>query len=213
MIFRQREEGKELWLRWMLANSVGFLIAWGVFSPLAHGLTGDHDDSLTLSQFMAHTLGLIEVGAVIALTQRMIFRRLASVGNWSVCATAVILPVTFWIGYYTAGIPYDLMLAFATIGVIGGFALRTHLQRGNLWLLANSLGFIAGFAITAAATYPISDHLLGAFGGGLIGHTCLFLYIGGVGGTTSGAITGLALTTLALVKRVNLQSCDEKHER
>lgn len=196
MIFNQRDEWNRLWLGWMLANSAGFLIAWGVFSPLAHGLTGDHGDDLTLWQFVAHTVGLIEVGAVIALIQKIILRRLARVGNWSVWAMAFTMPVMFWIGYYAAGVPYDLLLSFTTIGVIGGLALRPHVHWGNQWLLANTSGFIAGFSIMAAATYPMADYLMGVRGGGLIGHTCLFLYIGAVGGAASGAITGLAMAIL-----------------
>jgi hypothetical protein len=179
-----------------MTNFVGFIIAWGIHSPLAHGLTGDHDDYLTLSQFIAHTIGLFEVGAVIALFQKRVFRRIAPVTDRMVWTTIAFMPVMFWIGYYKAGVPYDLLLAFATIGFIGGMTLRPHLERGNLWLLANTLGFGAGLGVTAMATYPIADELMGAMDGGLIGHTITFLYIGAVSGASSGALTGLALLKL-----------------
>lgn len=193
-----------LWLRWVAANSLGFTIGWGIHSPLAHGFTGDHDDALTVAQFAAHTIGVIAAGVVIGLFQRAAFRRLACVSKWSVLATCLLMPVMFWIGYYTAGIPYDLLLAFATVGAVGGVALRSHLPKGNLWLIANTFGFCAGLGITAMATYPIVEQLTGAFGGGLIGHTCLFLYIGAVGGTTSGAMTGPVLLIAATSEQPSL---------
>ncbi len=190
-----------LWLRWLWANSFGFTLAWGVHSPLAHGFTGDHGDDLTRAQVLAHTIGVSVAGAIIALFQRRVFRRLAPVNYRSVWMTSLVMPMMFWIGYYAAGIPFDLLLAFATIGCIGGFALKPYLPRGNLWLLANTLGFCVGLGVTAAATYPIADRLLGAFGGGLAGHTCAFLYIGAVGGTASGALSGLALSALSKQSR------------
>lgn len=189
----QNENPRRWLLRWAAANSAGYIIGWSLFGLIGHGLTGNHDDALSLPQFIAHTAGLLVAAAVIATAHQTVFRRLGLTNRWSVWATVAILPAAFWTGYYAAGIPFDILLAFTTIGIIGGLAWR---QVGKGWAWVNGLSFPAGFGVTAALTYPVSDALLGSFGGGLAGHVCLFTYIGVVGGVSSGLFTALAMAAL-----------------
>lgn len=193
----ESENLNNLWLRWALANSVGFTLGWSGFGIIGHGLTGDHGDALSVAQFAAHTLGLLVAAAVIAAFQLRALKRFGGAAPWYFPTTLAVLPAAFWTGYYSAGIPFDLLLAFTATGVIGGLALRQLFAGGSGWVWVNSLSFPAGFGVTAAVTYPIADVLQGAFGGGLAGHVCLFTTIGVVGGASSGLFSGLALAALS----------------
>lgn len=192
----ESENLNNLWHRWALANSVGFTFGWCLFGIIGHSLTGDHGDDLSFAQFAAHTLGLLMAAAVIASFQLRVLRRFGGAAPWYFPTTLAVLPAAFWTGYYSAGIPFDLLLAFTATGVIGGLALRQLVAGGSGWVWANSLGLLAGFGITAAVTYPVADVLQRALGGGLAGHVCLFTTIGVVGGVASGLLAGLGLAVL-----------------
>lgn len=178
-----------LWLKWIFANGFGLAIGGMWHGFIGHGLTGEHQFWLTLPQFMMHTIGFIVLGMVALSIQGAVLKPLARAGYRQLLIKSAIICMAFWIGYYSGGIPVDIICGFAALGVINGLGLRGKVANWRRWMLASSIGFTLASGIVIAATLPIYKVLLAAFGGGLFGHVTLWTYIGFVGGIAAGFLT------------------------
>lgn len=149
------ESLKELLLkRWVSGNLAVYIIALGLCHPLiAHGFTGDHGKLLTASQFTLHTLSLVIFVYLLARTQHKIFQLVGIEYDlaryWPLY---LLVPLAFWIGYYTLYVPFDILFMFLSIGILNAVLFRPLVRFPTRWvkqciatyLLAALAGIVLG---------------------------------------------------------------------
>jgi hypothetical protein len=137
--------------RWWAANAAGFVIGHGVFSTIAHGITGDHGDQLAVQQYAAHTAGLVVIGALIFSLQRRALAPLRQV-TWSRILVGIAVYVAaFWVGAETAGPPLDWLLGLTVLGTAMWIGWCRGTGAANLWALAALVGFALGIVAAVMA--------------------------------------------------------------
>jgi hypothetical protein len=196
--------GRGLWLRWVLANIVGWAVGWTLFGIFA--------ESLEQFNQIGHPVGWIVGGAVVGALQWRVLWRQIDLTAWSILVGSVGLTAGFILGYALGGPPFDFVLAFAMVGLLIGIvhwqALRRHVDRAGWWVLASSVGFAVGGAVAIALLIGMGDPMIAvlsevvsnAFGGGAIGEAlasaAVLTVLGAVGGVVGGAMSGIVLVRL-----------------
>jgi hypothetical protein len=176
-------------MKWIIANFIGFTIG-GILHPIiAHGLTGAHEFWLNLPQFAMHTMGFFALGLSIAAAQRKALKPFVQLGLGNVLLKAALMVCGFWVGYYTGGIPVDIILGFTVLGVVGGLELRGKIHRAKQWMWASAAGYAAASLILIAVLAPSVETLFATFGRGLLGDLSLWIAISAIGGAAAGLIT------------------------
>jgi hypothetical protein len=184
-----KAEPKKMWLTWVLANGFGLTLGGVLHAFIGHGITGGHDFWLTPLQFIMHTIGFFVLGSTVALAQRSAVHPFVRLSYRGALVKGALVMAGFWAGYYTGGIPVDIICGFATLGVVSGVELRGKVPHWRGWMMASSLGFTLASGVVIAAALPVYKVLLSAFGGGLFGDATLWAYIGIVGGPAGGLLT------------------------
>jgi hypothetical protein len=179
--------------KWIIANFIGFTIG-GILHPIiAHGLTGAHEFWLTAPQFAMHTFGFLTLGLSIAAAQREVLKPFVRLGFGSILLKAALVTCGFWVGYYTGGIPVDIILGFAVLGAVGGLELRGKIHRWKQWILASAAGYAAASFVVIGILAPTIEMLFAIFGKGLLGDLAVWILIGIIGGMSSGLLTAAFL--------------------
>jgi len=176
--------------RWFVANVAGMTIGLGSHSFLAHGFTGQHGNTMTPIQRLAHIGSFGLAAAIIFLCQRKSVPELFQAGVVPVFRASALATLGFLGVWSLAGIPFDILTAFLAFGLSLGLALRNRTTQAVLTLAATTAG--AGI-VTVGSGLPIAGKLMSAFGGGLAGDATLWTYIGVVGGVSSGLLGLFAL--------------------
>jgi len=143
--------------RWVYGNILTNVFCMGILhAPIAHGLGGSHGKDLTLFQLATHTLSLWFFLSVLLVSQSRTLKapvRLTTTGNLATFLTLV--PLMFWIGYYTLYIPFDILFMYLGIGGVNGWMLRRFAIRPAVWmlqmLLAGLSAAIAGIGVALPA--------------------------------------------------------------
>jgi len=139
--------------RWVYANVLANVICMGLLhAPIAHGLGGPHGKDLTSLQVATHTLSLWFFLSVLIVAQNRAWKgsvNLLTVPNMA--AFLGLVPLMFWMGYYTLYIPFDIFFMYLTIGVLNGWMLKPYAHRPALWmvqmLLTGLSAAVAGIAV------------------------------------------------------------------
>jgi hypothetical protein len=194
---KERKQGKkimnDLRKNWIIANFIGFTIG-GVLHPIiAHGLTGGHEFWLTLPQFVIHTFGFLALSLSIAAAQRLVLKPFVRLGFGSVLLKAALVTCGLWVGYYTGGIPVDIILGFAVLGVVSGLEMRGKIHRWKQWMWASAAGYAAASLILIAILAPNAEWFFATFGRGLLGDLSLWIAISAIGGAAAGLLTAPVL--------------------
>ncbi len=138
--------------RWAITNTLGFMIGYLPYTPIAHGLTGNHGRQLTLSQLISHSLAMSLAGAIVATAQRKVLRPYVKVGWWRVPVVVLAFIAAFWLGYYQGLLPrqyfdIDILFGFTALGSavwLGSFRVPENRGLSVLWAV---LAFTVGSAI------------------------------------------------------------------
>jgi hypothetical protein len=119
---------------------------------IAHGLGGPHGKELTLFQVATHTLSLWFFLSVLLVAQNKAWKgsvNLLTAVNFA--ALLGMVPLMFWIGYYTLYIPFDILFMYLTIGLVNGWMLKSWAAKPALWmaqmLLSGLSAALAGIAV------------------------------------------------------------------
>jgi hypothetical protein len=184
---------KNLKTRWIAANFVGLTIG-GLLHPfIAHGLTGAHEFWLTLPQFLMHTVGFATFGLCIAGAQRWALKPFARRGWRSVWLKAALFVAAYWIGYYSAGTPFNTVAGFTVLGVVAGLEMRDATPNWKRWTWASAAGFAAASVAAILVLAPTHKKIQAAFADDLTGVVFIWLIIGSVGGLAAGLLTARSL--------------------
>jgi hypothetical protein len=194
MIVERTNRGWGFWLRWTLANCVGWTIGWILFAFLS-SLDLEGPDGLQIG----HLVGWVVGGAAIGLLQWRVLRQYVHGSAWSILGSSAGFTLGFIVGYAVGGPPLDFLAAFATAGFLSGVAqwlvLRRYIDRAAWWVLISSLGFALGGLLGLVVILPTGDAIDAAIGGP-IAFAIILVILGAVGGALGGAITGLGLLWL-----------------
>jgi O-antigen/teichoic acid export membrane protein len=95
----------------------------------------------------------------------------------------------FWVGYYTGGIPVDIILGFTVLGVVGGFELRGVVHRPKQWMWASAAGYAAASLILIAIWRRTPNGFLRLSAEGFWEIYRFGIAIGATGGAAAGLIT------------------------
>ncbi|HEU4931280.1 MAG TPA: hypothetical protein VFT48_04330 [Pyrinomonadaceae bacterium] len=75
---------------WIMQNTAALLVAYVLYTPIAHGITGGHASrELSVSQLAAHSIALAIVGVLVATAQRLALAKFVSV-SWTRVVVATI---------------------------------------------------------------------------------------------------------------------------
>lgn len=134
--------------RWWLANAVAFSGAFAVYTLIAHGVTGAHDDDVTPAQLLAHIVAHVVVASTILGAQAIAIHG-AIRPYWKRIAVGVVAYVFVWeVGWRVIGPPADYGLGFIVLGSVmwlgtslAPSAIRSVLATGS-FLLGIPLGYL-----------------------------------------------------------------------
>ncbi|WP_420400279.1 hypothetical protein [Flagellimonas sp.] len=126
--------------KWILANITGFLIGYLLYTPIAHGLTGNHGRELNTNQIIAHCVALAVVASILFLFQKSVLKDYISISRIRIILATLAFVLLFWFGYYQTVIPgeldYDILFAYLALGSglwIGILSFSTNKVK---WLIA-----------------------------------------------------------------------------
>jgi len=185
--------------RWWRANAVAFFIAYVVYTPIAHGVTGSHPGPLSTSQLAAHTIGLVVVSVMVLSAQLWALGRNASDEWRRIGLGSAAFVAAFWLGWYSVGVPADVFVSYTVLATASWISSQ-HI-RGAKFLRSGLvvIGMLAGTALGIAIFVGLAK--IGLFvlntQSSAISHTavwlCIALGTGCVGGFLSGRVLPRAL--------------------
>jgi len=173
-----------LWLGWTLATAAGMLLG---FLPVALFV---HELDLGLARVLVPLLA----GALIGLLQWLVLRGfltsaqdwiLTGAGGWSVGFALGLILIEFLAGSLLGAL-LGYLLFGALIAVVQWPILRREIPNIWPWLLANSLGWGAGFFISQVALFAVAGNIL-------IDPVSASALVSAIAGLIAGAITGFVL--------------------
>ena len=188
--------------RWWIANTLAFLAGYLLYTPIAHGITGGHGRTLSVSQIVAHSAAMVIAALFVVVAQRAALKGHLNLGWWRVPFVMVTFNAAFWLGSYWPFLPVvdtDILLGFT---VLGSFAWIGSFRPGRSWpsvLLAVLSFAVANFvgqatAVTLALGLGMkaedlqTNHFVHSFY-----FVTVALVTGCVGGAMSGWFLGRAL--------------------
>ena len=207
---------------WIVTTTIGWIVGLALGSATSYTIAFIFHENFGFQLWWVGVSGAM-AGASVGMMQWLILRRQLSRAGWWVLASMVGGAVGFsLVGWF----PLDPTVGFGLIGLVGRlgdvtvaavlgiqigapvgimqwFVLRQRFFRAGWWILANIIGFAAGFAAAsvtdsfviplmvaigmALGPMPITAFIFGAVGGGGLGF---------VVGLMTGAITGMMLAWL-----------------
>jgi hypothetical protein len=182
--------GRALWLRWVVASTLG-LVAGQLLFAVLDATVGDMGD---LGDGIAHYVGLPLAGAAFGFAQWRVLREFVERSEWGIIGGAIGLLVGYILGFVLTGPPIDFLLGYVFMGTAAAIAqwlaLRRRVVRSRWWVPASAGAFIAGgIAAVGVALAGLGD----ALGSGEVSFVILVLILGLIVGAISSAITGPAL--------------------
>ncbi|QMU27670.1 hypothetical protein [Adhaeribacter radiodurans] len=131
----------------LVANTLGLAL---LHTLIAHGFGGAHGVSLTVVQLVWHTLSIVIFALLLnglqnkALQHKFARPTFADAGYF-----AVLIPLFFWLGYYTLYIPFDIIFMYLTIGILNAWRLKKYFADAKKWtwqiILSLAIGAACGF--------------------------------------------------------------------
>ena len=181
--------------KWTLANSLGFLIGYLLYTPIAHGITGGHDHLLTTAQLFAHCVALAVVATIIFLLQKSVLGEFLSISTSRVVLATIAFIVLFWLGYYLTLIPdgpdFDILFGYLALGAGMWFGLVPFKGNGVAWMIAlfcfpvaSFIGEVIFFLIVTGFNVDLDMQA------SMLDHTWFWITVGVSTGLIGGAIGG-----------------------
>ena len=184
-------------LGWWLANSIGFVMGHLVYGVLSHGITGPHGDQLTAAQYVAHTVGLLAVAAIVFPLQARALQPLHSPGLKRIVWGTLIYITVFWIGARGIRPPADWILGLTVLGSALWVGAPVQARAKWLWRPLGVLLFPCGMRfIIPVGDAAISAGMLDLQAQDLANHVVIWLVIGGSTGVAGGLLSSWPLGRL-----------------
>ncbi len=170
----QPRPGWRVWFLWLVAGAVGWGwgVYWGWYIP-TEPKTLQAIPAVIAAGYLGVAVGVSVVGALQWLALR---RHVPRASRWllaSLGAAAVVGGVVFGVGAFDAAVGWIAGVSvFGTVvGVLQWLVLRRQIPRAGWWVLASTVGWVAGM--------PVGDSVgppgLGAVYGAITGTTLVWL--------------------------------------
>ncbi len=184
--------------KWITANTVGMLIAYLLYTPIAHGITGGHENNLTTNQLVAHCIALAVVGLILFLFQKSILKNFIKISSTRILASIFTFIVLFWVGYYQTLIPdgpdFDILFGYLALGSGMWFGLvpfKNNKIPFLIALLSFPLASFIGEVIFLLIVTGLKIEL--DLQSGMLHHSLFWITVGVTTGLVGGWISGKAL--------------------
>lgn len=179
---KQTNIGWALWLQWVLATTVGWIVGMALFSMLVNilsNITGDNTGVIVWS-----ILGTIP-GSVIGMNQWIVLNLfsfskdepggkwwvIVTIFGWSISLAIVVgLGVGERIGFTISGAVIGI-----SVGIAQWFVLRSRVKRSEWWGLINTASWILGLSLIDLLDQAIGFALAGVVSGALTGACLVWL--------------------------------------
>lgn len=142
---------KEFIKKWIKANTLGFFAGYLLYTPIGHGITGNHGRDLTTNQIIAHSIGLAVVALLLFTFQKSALKQYFQVSIVKIMVSTALFIGLFWFGYYQTVVPgsldYDILFSFLVLGSalwINSVSLAQHKWRWVVALIAFPLASFLG---------------------------------------------------------------------
>ena len=196
------KDTREFRRRWWVANTFAFVVAHALFSPIAHGITGDHGDDLAISQLVAHITAQTLAAVIIVGSQIAVLRQYVQVSSHRIWFAAIFLPIIHNGLISLFGPPWEWIAAFIALSMISWLGLP--LTGPRIWLRSATviLSYLIGLAAGVFGVYGVLIDLgiatiqIATF----LEHTLFWLAIGSMTGIVGGYLSGWPLSKLLGVR-------------
>lgn len=192
--------------RWMIANTLALTSAYLLYTPIAHGLGGDHPRGLTAFQILTHSIALAVIAVSVAAAQRHVLREYVPVPLRRLPLAAVSFIAAFWAGSYQPwlrGPDFDILFGSFVLGsaaCLGLVPIRRHPFASFAALLGFPVGCFLGQLIMLAVveTFEVVPNLQTS----RLQHSVYWISVGVSMGVIGGSITGMALRRMLTARDV-----------
>jgi hypothetical protein len=184
------------WFRW---NSIAWLIAFVLYTPIAHGVTGGHPGDLTPAQIVAHSVAVSVVAVIVAGAQRQALAPFVSVPWIRVLVALVVFNTGYWIGTnLPTELDTDILLGFLALGSavwLGIVPINGHRLSAAVALLSFPVAsFIAELALFGVVVLLL--RITPDMQTSMLWHSIFWITVGGASGILGGWLSGLALARM-----------------
>jgi Ca2+/Na+ antiporter len=178
---------------WTLNQSLGLALGWFFHSVISHLWTGDHEYTLTNSQFIMHNISMTGCALIFLYFQNRATRQLFGFKLAKYWILYLTIPtILFWVGFYLKAVPLDVLLWFLSVGLFNGIFITKHLGlKSKHWLLWSTLSGLIGFIVGAVVLIPLDPYLTSLKG--LTAHIVMFTLLGIVAGIPMAVFGGQML--------------------
>jgi hypothetical protein len=187
--------------RWVIANTLALLFGYVLYTPIAHGLGGDHPGGLTGYQIFTHSIALAVVAVSLLAAQRLVLRPWIAVPLTRLPLAAVAFIAAFFAGAYQPwlqGPDWDILIGSVVLGsaaFVGLLPMRRHPLASTVALLAFPIGCFVGQLIIVGIVVMAFDSIPDMQRSRLA-HSVYWISVGLAMGLIGGAIGGPALRRL-----------------
>ncbi len=189
---------KEFLKKWILANTLGFLIGYILYTPIGHGITGNHGFELNTNQIIAHCIALSVVALILVLFQKSVLRHFISISKIRIAIAISAFVILFWFGYYQTIIPgeldYDILFGYLALGTglwIGSLSPKKNMFKWLLALLSFPIASFIGEVILFIiySTFDLNMDIQNS----TVNHMVFWITVGVSTGIIGGWLSGLML--------------------
>jgi hypothetical protein len=187
--------------RWVIANTLALLFGYVLYTPIAHGLGGDHPGGLTDYQIFTHSIALAVVAVSVVAVQRHVLQSWIAVPWTRLPLAAIAFIAAFFAGAYQPwlhGPDWDILFGSVVLGsaaFVGLLPMRRHPLASTVALLAFPIGCFVGQLIIVGIVVLTFDSIPDMQRSRLA-HSVYWISVGLAMGLIGGAIGGPALRRL-----------------
>ena len=183
--------------KWVMANTAVMFVAYLLYTPIAHGITGGHGREMTPDQIISHCVALAVVAGLLFAAQRSVLNPYIHISPARMAIGIVAFIGLFWFGYYQDILPngpdYDILFGYLALGSAMwiGAPLRRKPALFILALLsfpfASFIGELIFFLVVTISGVTLDMQT------GMVHHTLFWLTVGTATGSIGGWLSGIAL--------------------
>jgi hypothetical protein len=195
-------------LRWTSANTLALLFGYVLYTPIAHGIGGDHPGGMSAFQVFTHAIALAVVAASVVVAQRRVLAPHISV-PWSRLPLAVVAFVAaFFAGSYQpwlGGPDWDILFGAVVLGsaaFLGLVPMRRHPVASTVALLAFPVACFLGQLLIFGIVLTVYSGVTPDLQTNRLLHSVYWISLGASMGVIGGLVGGLALRRLLAANHV-----------
>jgi hypothetical protein len=194
-------------MRWVIANTLALLFGYILYTPIAHGIGGDHPRGMTGFQVLTHSIALAVVAASVFAAQRHTLRPYIAVPWRRLPWTAIAFVALFLAGSYQpwlTGPDFDIIFGSIVLGsaaFVGLVPMRRHPWASTIALLAFPVGCFLGQVLIVLIALKMTSGVIPDLQTNRLLHSAYWISIGVSMGVIGGTIGGPALRRLLPASR------------